>query len=272
MSNTLTSRRTLLATMSGVVTANGHLLRAASPGHRVLVGIRLADGRDAQGIQIGSLPDSGIHESLPHIRRQFELGAAEVSEEPVGRRGYLPEGFVAPAWMLQAASASLLDTANRAWTFSGGLVMLTPDGIALDGPCRDNPALVSRTGETRFAFPATYLGKQLRQVVSLLATGTGERMMFSATLAGATSLLTVEAGRPDRMKEMDEAVGAFNTALGHLGIASDVTIFTYADPAGIRKAARLVLGGAVADRGTVGPTIDVRRWAGYSNFAVGLVN
>jgi hypothetical protein len=281
MAHHLTSRRALLGALAGAAVTSGGILRGASLRRRCLVSIRLADAADAGEICSSGLLDSRLHDSLSHVSRQFDRRMAAVVDDHLpgnAELGYLQGGFALSRWMLRSAGADLVDSAGRAWTFRSGLVMLTPDGfeyggIPLQGAALENPTLLELADRSTFSFPATSIGNQLRQTAALLASGAGNRMLFAATLAGPASIAETRSARAKRLKKLDEALAAFESAVRALGIDSDVTTVTESYAAshvsGPARAARLVFGGAVADGTLAGGEVHrasavLEQWGGYS--------
>jgi hypothetical protein len=276
-----TSRRALLGVLAGAAVSSGAILRGASLRRRCLVSIRLADAADAGEIYSSGLLGARLHDSLSHVSRQFNRRMAAVVDDDLpgnAELGYLQGGFALPRWMMRSAGADVADSAGRAWTFSTGLVMLTPDGfeyggMPLQGAVLDNPTLLELTGRKTFSFPATSIGNQLRQTAALLASSSGNHMLFAATLAGPASIAEPRSARAKRLKKLDEAIAAFESAVSLLGIESDVTTVTEAYAAshvsGPARTARLVLGGAVADGTLAGgeahrASAVLEQWGGYS--------
>jgi hypothetical protein len=280
MSTHVTSRRALLATLAGAAATGTNLLRGSSLRHRSLVSIRIPNGADAQAMVQTGLLGVTWNSSLSYVERQYSAGAAAVMEESleVAERGYLANGFSVPAWMLRAAGAGISESASRAYTFASGVVMLTPDGLHLEGAQFQNPLLVSQASRGVDASSLSSVGLQLAQVANLLAAHPEVRTMFSVSLGFDSGIGSVARQRDNRMGKLDQALRAFHRSLSSAGMAPDVTVFTDADATASGKATRLVLGGAVMDGSLRGGSVHpvaarlqagrtFAAWAGYSPVA-----
>ncbi len=259
----VTSRRALLATLAGAAVGGSGALQAAS-GTRTLVCIRLANGadaaaiftNDANGLAIRSRVSQvaySLHPSLASLERQFTGGTAAFLQEDASVTedlGYVKGGYAGPAWMLRAGGATITNPAPA----SGGLLVL---------PART-------AAPSRLTFPNTAIGQQLRQVAGLLTGGTS--FLAVASLGGSVTTGDAAAQTAGRLKQLDDALAAFNIALSKSAAGRDVVVFTSATtPTG---RVRLVLGSRVAG-GEVYPVtgnqqagVSLAGWAGYSASAV----
>ncbi len=278
--SSVTSRRAMLATLAGATL--GGALHAASSGFRGLVCIRFAHAIDAESIFTGvdvSLTIqsrfSGIayhlNPSLVNFERLFVQGSAAVlDEEPsvVDRQAFVQGGFAGPAWMLNAADVSTTGMGDRAFSFTSGLLALLPASV--DGTALDNPSLLKAAASGSYAFPNTAIGRQLRQVAGLLASGQTQ-VLYVVSLGGPARVGDPAQQSAARLKQLDEAVAAFQAAVTEQGIGREVITFTSTD--GFNSSsrhARLLIGGQVAGgevydvTGRERPGVSLAEWAGYN--------
>jgi uncharacterized protein (DUF1501 family) len=234
-----------LGILAGVAVHTGGLLRGATLQHRALVCIRLADGADAEGMLDAqgarvvtsaiSRDRFGLNGSLAGVQRLFEQRSAAFVEDPAEEdREYLMNGYTAPGWMMRAAGASISDSEGRAFPFASGLLLLSPDGLSVD-------TAADQGGDS--TFPDTGIGRQLRQVAGLLASKGDARLMFVATLGGSVTVGDAATQRDARLRQLDEALVAFQNSLDAKGASRNVVTFTDAD--GRHTGRRLVAGGSV---------------------------
>ena len=81
-------------------------------------------------------------------------------------------------------------------------------------------------------FPASGLGTQLKTIANTIAirnTLTMRRQVFFAAMGGFDTHSGQAGGLPGLLQQIDEAVTAFYTAMGELGLTNDVTLFTASD-------------------------------------------
>lgn len=283
MTSSTPSRRAALAALAGAIPVAG-VLRGAGLWKRALVCIRLVDGLDAAGIlepgggltvASESQQRVGLHASLSGMRRLFDQrSVALIQESPDAAvdRDYVQGGFTAPGWMLRAAGANVLRSAGSAFPFRSGLLVLTP-GKSLQSvltpaatEALDNPEMLAHAQLEKFSFPDTPLGRQLRQAAGILASSSGQ-MMAVASLAGSVTIGDAETQRAARLRQLDQALAAFQAALEGLNIAPLVTTFTDSDT--VAAAPRIVMGWAVAGgqiysaSGQERAGATLARWAGY---------
>jgi hypothetical protein len=282
MDKLFTSRRAVLASIAGAALHPGGALKGASTGNRSLVCIRLVSDTGFSMLAPGGLAGGSyavtsalsrqriaLQPGLAEAGRLFESQMVALVEETAGidpERGFVPEGFTAPAWMLRATGASISDS-RHAFGFRSGLLMLAPDeaGVRLD-----DPRLVAQARRGDYAFPNTLIGRQLRQVAGLLAAGGGPRH-FVASLGATMTVGGVADQAVERMRQLGTALAAFESATRTTGMAYDTTIFTEPD---LRDAAgrrlRLIMGGRVLGGELYqrdGVEVDgvLAEWAGQAN-------
>jgi hypothetical protein len=282
MDKLFTSRRAVLATIAGAALHPGGALKGATAGNRSLVCVRLVSDTGFSMLTPGGLAGGsctvtsalsrqriGLQQGLAEAGRLFESRTVALVEETAGvdpERGFVPEGFTAPAWMLRAAGASVTD-APHAFGFRSGLLMLAPDG---SGARLDDAGLLAQARRGNFAFPDTAIGRQLRQVAGLLAADSGPRH-FVASLGATVTVGEMADQAAERMRQLGAALAAFQTAIQTIGVAYDVTTFTEPD---LRDAAgrrlRLIMGGRVLGGELYqreGVEVDgvLAEWAGQGN-------
>jgi uncharacterized protein (DUF1501 family) len=106
----------------------------------------------------------------------------------------------------------------------------------------DNQQLLASSLETapalQTAFPTTNLGEQLQMIARLIsvrdALGLRRQIFFCAaqgydTHGGQVGATPVEGAHAGLLGELDGALGAFDTAMGELGLGEAVTAFTASD-------------------------------------------
>lgn len=285
MDKLFTSRRAVLASIAAAALRPGPL-RGATAGNRSLVCIRLvsdtgfsmlAPGGSAGGscevTSALSRQRIALQPGLAETGQLFESRCVALVEETASvdpERGYVPEGFTAPAWMLRAAGASVTGP-RHAFGFRSGLLMLAPEEA---GTLLEDPRLLAQARRGDFAFPDTLIGRQLRQVAGLLA-GDGGPRHFVASLGATPTVGGMAEQAAARMSQLGAALAAFEAATRTNGMAYDVTIFTEPD---LRDAAgrrlRLIMGGRVFGGELYqreGVEVDgvLAEWAGQAN-AVGM--
>ncbi len=183
--------------------------------------------------------DLGFHPALAELRDLFDARAlAVVANIGAAARkppliddslAYLPEGCATPAWAMNLARGARafsgfpksLSPGPR-----GGTSLLSPDGpsggqlaAAVQRSLRSSPTL-------RTQFPDTGLGRQLQQVVQVIAGAGLRQQIYLCELGG----FATAAGKPDQQaalyRELSQAAAAFYQATVELGISQRVTTFT----------------------------------------------
>jgi uncharacterized protein (DUF1501 family) len=117
-------------------------------------------------------------------------------------------------------------------TFDTGVQLIaSAEGVlanALKSAQEINKALTSGTPLTT-VFPNTGLGQQLGQVAKIIqvrgALGM-DRQIFFASMGGFDTHSDLIADQDPLLNELDGAIGAFQAALGELGVEQNVTTFT----------------------------------------------
>jgi len=151
----------------------------------------------------------------------------------------------------------------------GALVASVP-GDALSVKAIDEPFSPLMTNGV-FAGPLTAQLYQAAKMINANATVQGNRQMFFASLGGFDTHLGQLATQETLLKELGDAMGAFQQAITNLGLASAVTTFTQSDfgrtfapntSGGTDHAwgnHHLVMGGALLGRKTYGvyPTLEL---------------
>jgi uncharacterized protein (DUF1501 family) len=188
----------------------------------------------------------GMHPGLAAVRGLYDRRSIALLQDPDGAApgadwDYVMDGFTAPGWMVKAAGK------NSAHTFRSGLLMLTPAGSSIPAGQIDNAAALEASRQGNFVFPNTSIGRQLRQVAGLLTASVAARPLFVASLGGAVTVGGPEEQRTGRLRQLGEAMAAFQDAVSAMGIASDVITFTDTD---VRAAVhgpstRLIMGASV---------------------------
>ena len=273
----------MLASLAGAAFHSGGLLKGASTGQRSLVFIRLASdsglaaiGPDASGHSLpvtiaGSGQQIALHPALVDVQGLFARGfLALVDETAAGGplRGYAPNGFGAPQWLLQAAGVSVT-SAQHAYGFSSGLLMLTT-GPAIAGSHLDNPSLLTQANRSNFVFPNSSIGRQLRQVAGLLSASGGPRH-FVVSLGASLTVGGAADQASERLRQLDAALPAFAEATYAIGLAAGVTTVTDPDVcsgAGHRLlmvAGGRVLGGQLYSLGSSDVDGQLAPWAGLGS-------
>jgi hypothetical protein len=219
----------------------------------------------------------GLDSSLVSIGRLFERRSVALLQETEldasdGAWDYVQGGYTAPAWITKAANVSVTSSANKAFTFGSGLLMLAPSGLSLEGSAYDNPSLLAACRQGDFSFPDSSLGRQLRQVAGLLASDPGGQRVFVASLGGSLVVGDAAAQRAARFRVLSEAMVALQDALDQMRMGSSVATFTDSDVRLIspRERTRLVmgrnvLGGEVYHLQGSSGTQGLAEWAGYGN-------
>lgn len=79
------------------------------------------------------------------------------------------------------------------------------------------------------AFPRSFLGRQMRAIaetISLRNVFGASRQVFFAAIGGFDTHSDQAGSLPNLLGDIDAAIGAFHAAMGELGVARDVTLFT----------------------------------------------
>ena len=159
----------------------------------------------------------------------------------------------------QAAADARKNGYQQILQFNSGLELIQvanhvrQDAIALNAMMSGASAVINTP------FPGTDLGRQLQQVAQLvkLRSSTGmSRQVFFCSLGGFDTHGSQSWQHWDLLRQLSEALAAFYTATGELGVADKVTSFTLSDfgrtlqPSGTGTdhgwgTHHLVLGGAV---------------------------
>ncbi len=117
-------------------------------------------------------------------------------------------------------------------TFDSGVQLIgSAEGVlanALKSAQEINNALKSGTPLTT-VFPNTGIGQQLAQVARIIQVRSAlgmDRQIFFASMGGFDTHSDLIADQDPLMQQLDGAVGAFQTALGELGVEPNVVTFT----------------------------------------------
>jgi uncharacterized protein (DUF1501 family) len=117
-------------------------------------------------------------------------------------------------------------------TFDSGVQLVgSAEGVlgnALKSAQEINNALKSGTPLTT-AFPNTGIGQQLGQVARIIQVRSAlgmDRQIFFASMGGFDTHSDLIADQDPVMQQLDGAVGAFQAALGELGVGHNVVTFT----------------------------------------------
>ena len=159
-------------------------------------------------------------------------------------------------------------TSTRAYPFSSGLLTLLASPV--EGSALDNPTLTRAAADARYSFPNTAIGRQLRQIASLLTNGYSQ-LQCVVSLGGPASVGDPLQQSLARLSQLDQAIGAFSAAVSALGLNREVILFTSTDGrnAGAQHA-RLVIGGPVAGGNVFSisyrerPGVPLAEWAGFN--------
>ncbi len=178
----------------------------------------------------------GFHPALPTVADKFQLGKVAVvanAGEPARPEShtvpfltYLPDGYFVPEW-----AAAFVKPATHANRFRSGLVLLTPDWQFGGAPSIDPPSLTKMIPRESASvpFPATSLGRQLRQAAYLIReapdAGFG-RQVYVATLAGFDTHAQQTAIQSRLFEQLDSALSAFLRAADVLGISNRLIVYT----------------------------------------------
>jgi hypothetical protein len=258
------SRRRAIAALSGAAFLEATGVLHAGTGGRVLVCLRLADAMDGIGLvqeggPAGLIPIEsfqtqekyGMDPALAALQPLFVSRALAVIQEPAGpaARDYVKGGFSAPDWMIRGVGATVLESQGHAFGFRSGLLMLNKYlPIAKPEQQLDNEALLAASRKGNFLFPNTGVGRQLRQVAGILASGAAaSEVMFVVSIGGAVAVGDLGWQRSARLVQMSQALAVFHAVTEQLRLASHVTTFTDVDetvPSAMTRT-RLVLGGGV---------------------------
>lgn len=265
----LLSRRLALAQLAGVACGTS-VLGASGRIRRALVCIRLSERQDGARILTSA---ADLDPALAGLRLAWDQGALAAVREPeeAAGRGYVAGGFSAPAWMMEAAGASVADSLGRAFTFRSGLLALTPVRQSLEYGQFENPRLIAAS-QGEFELPQTAIGRQLSQVAGLLANRALAQAMFVVSHGGPAGSGDADHQSEVRLKRLGDAAGAFYGVIRRLGLEADTAMFTDSDlPAA--GSTRLVLGGSVLGgqvyAGTqVQSNLALARWAGVETSGV----
>jgi hypothetical protein len=188
-------------------------------------------------------------ERIPQIASTGTKPSEIMAQRYAGLR-FLPSGFVTPEWAAQGAR--LQGTDGGAYTFQGGLSMVSR-GLSVAGEAFENAQLrrsMASLPALRTVFPDTILGRQLRDVTSLLRLN--DRLgltqpVFFCTAGGFTQGAARNGLLAGRYNELSQAVASFHSASLELGIEQRVTTYTDAEfsPASPGTlSARFIMGGA----------------------------
>lgn len=132
----------------------------------------------------------------------------------------------------QAAMDARFQALQQILTFDSGVQLIgSSQGVlanALKSAQEINAALTSGTPLTT-VFPNTGLGQQLAQVAKVMqvrgALGM-DRQIFFASMGGFDNHSNLVQDQAPLLAQLDAAIGAFQTALGELGIEQNVITFT----------------------------------------------
>jgi uncharacterized protein (DUF1501 family) len=132
----------------------------------------------------------------------------------------------------EAAMQARFDALQQILTFDSGVQLISASGgvlkKALDSAKEINAALNSGTPITT-VFPNSGLGQQLRQVAQIMQVRNAlgmDRQIFFASIGGFDNHSNLINDQNGLLLTIDAAVGAFQTALGELGIEQNVITFT----------------------------------------------
>jgi uncharacterized protein (DUF1501 family) len=200
----------------------------------------------------------GFHPSLAELRQLYNAGALAVVANvgslvrPVTKAAYragaaaLPAdlmahqysslsfiagGFAVPRWAAGTASSNPSALQARSFTFNTGLSLVCPGGFHLPGDSMENAKLLrAMAGPTpHVRFPETGLGRQLKQVASLIKAG-GEMGMGSQVFLASLGGFDTHAQQAERhaslLRELSQAMAAFHAATVETGVAGRVTTYT----------------------------------------------
>jgi hypothetical protein len=148
--------------------------------------------------------------------------------------------------------------------------MLAPGGLQLAGSPFDQPSLLAAGRQGDFSFPDTSLGRQLRQVAGLLASGGGTQRVYVASLGGSSVVGDSNAQRAARLRTLGDAMAAFQNALDGMRVGSSVATYTDADLrlTSARERTRFVmgrtvLGGELYNLSGSSGNLALAEWAGF---------
>jgi uncharacterized protein (DUF1501 family) len=140
--------------------------------------------------------------------------------------------FGLDAFGSQTASNARFAALQQILTFNTGVQLITSTSGVLTGAVQAaqeiNKALTSGTPLTT-VFPNNGLGQQLAQVAKVIqvrgALGM-DRQIFFASIGGFDTHSNLVQDQDPLMAQLDGAIGAFQSALGELGVEQNVVTFT----------------------------------------------
>lgn len=163
----------------------------------------------------------------PVSKRAYRARTAMLPEDLMVHKDaslrYLPEGFAVPGWTAHMPGA---------FTFDSGLSLASPEGLPLPGEQRENALLrrvMAGDSPAGTPFPATGIGRQLRQVSSLLpacARMGMSRQIFLCSLSGFDTHSDQPSRQARLWRELSAGLSAFYQATLELGVEQRVTTFT----------------------------------------------
>lgn len=184
----------------------------------------------------------GLHPGLGELRDLYQQGKMAIvantgHEQPgkaaghhsAGAVDYLTDGFIAPAWA--SRWSGIRGTGAGAYTFDSGVSLVAPGAPPSGGRRHENHALrLSMEGSiSGLSFPNTGLGRGLRDVAALIATGASwgmQRQVLTVPLSGFDTH-SGQLARQDRLfRELSQATAAFYRAVESMELAESVLIFT----------------------------------------------
>jgi len=150
--------------------------------------------------------------------------------ESASYAAYLPNASIMPPWAPAVQQPDERDPGTQDFVL-GGVSMISPQRLAINGPLLDNPLLIDAIQRTYLEtrFPKTQLGGQLYRIARLLKASSKfgmTRPIFSATMGGFDTHVDQVSQQQELFGQLSHAMAAFYAATQELGIAGQVVTYT----------------------------------------------
>lgn len=164
-------------------------------------------------------------ESLP--RDNFSHSAASKMQ-------FLGGAFPVPRWSCGLFKQEAQDLDNQAFRFSNGVATASVSGSWITGARLDNPSLTDaiQAVDVRTSFPRTGIGQELLHAVKLAQAGANlglGNQLISCVMSGWDTHRDELARNSNLYTDLSQSLSAFYQATVELGIARDVTAFTWSE-------------------------------------------
>ena len=178
-------------------------------------------------------PNSGVSITMSLAGNNILQAGQNTIQYQLTTRGAVKVNGLEGLWGSAAGGTALraLMTGTRSHLLEGELVRTSAQSLAAEGAVRN--ALESPAGNVPTAFPNTRIGQQLRMVARMISVRgalSQRRQLFFVNQGGYDHhdnlINTDNWGHAHLLRDLAEAMAAFNAAINALGVAQNVTTFT----------------------------------------------